>query len=141
VSGTLNDHVDAILAQLRATGLVVFPGPNGVAAGEQLVPEGTRPPYVAVHFARPPGQSEDLGEGTSRMVVRAYCHSVGATDISARAVAQRVADALLDAYLSVAGRSCFPVRHESSQSVPDDESTGRRVVDLVDVYRLESAPA
>lgn len=139
----LQDHADAVLALLRGDAqLTVYPVADGEpGSGTGLVPAGATPPYVAVHITadRPLGETLDMR--SSRMVVRAYCHCVGDNLTAARAVADRVATRLLDVKPAIAGRSCFPIRHDASQPVRPDESTGRLVVDLVDVYRLESLPA
>lgn len=143
MSGAAQDHANALLALLRADpGLTVYPKVNGAAgSGTGLVPAGSTPPYVAVHVTtdRPLGETLDMR--SIRVVVRAYCHCVGANPTAARAVADRVAAALLDVKPAVTGRTVWPIRHDASQPPRNDESTGALVVDLVDVYRLESLPA
>lgn len=129
-------HADAILGLLRADpDLTVHDG---------HVPDGSEPPYVLVYVAdADPEQSESasLTTESERHVTWAYCHCVGANQIAARAVAQRVRAALLDVTPTIPGRSCWPIRREEGQPAQRDESTGQVVVDLVDVYRLESVPA
>ena len=87
------------------------------------------------------GETDSLTHATTRMVLRVICHCVGATDTGAQRVQQQVADALLDAELTVDGRVCFPVRHEQDQPPREDNDTGVLVMTAVDVYRLESEPA
>ena len=129
-------HADAILALLRADpDLTVHDG---------HVPDGSEPPYVLVYVAdADPEQSNShsLTAESTRHVTWAYCHCVGANQIAARAVAQRVRAALLDVTPTIPGRACWPIRREDGQPAQRDESTGVVVVDLVDVYRLESVPA
>lgn len=139
---SMQAHVNAYLQLLRAVdGLTVYPKPSGVPGNASgIVPAGAARPYVAVHFTaeRPLGDRLDMR--STRLVVRAYCHCVGGNDIAARSVADLVADALLDVRPAVADRTCWPIRHDASQPARPDESTGVLVVDLVDVYRLESMP-
>lgn len=136
---TVQAHADAVLARLRsATGTPALTVLDGVA------PAGQTPPYVLVylHMEAPEGaDSRSVTGGSSRLVVRVYCHCVGANAVAARAVSQRVRGVLLDTVLAVTGRVCWPVRHEESQPPQRDESTGVLVMDQVDVYRLESVPA
>jgi hypothetical protein len=132
---TVQAHADAILALLRAdASLTVYPDASG------KIPAGAAPPYVRVymHVERPLGPTMDMV--SSRVVARAICHSVGANDIAARAVAQRVAARLLDVRPVIAGRTAWPIRHEQNQPPARDESTGTVVIDQVDVYRLETLP-
>jgi hypothetical protein len=135
------DHAEAVLSLLRQVpDLVVFPEENGTGDGK-LVPDGTEPPYVAVHFHREYGEAEDATGATTRIVLRPICHCVGETQMAAQAVSTLVAGALLDVTPSIPDRECFPIRHEGSVPARDDESTGRRVVDLTETYRLETVPA
>lgn len=136
-------HADAILGRLAAAPpatppLVVYDGATPDDPSE-LASE-----YVLVYFytTRPNGTS--LTSESDRAVTRAICHCVaigpgGAS--AARAVAGRVAAALLDAKLTIPGRVCFPVRDDGApQSPRRDETTGPLVMDQVVTYRLESVP-
>ncbi len=138
---TIQAHADAVLALLDADNapppLVVYDG---------FVPVGATPPYVVVYFSLvSPEPSQDLQTSTlagasTRVDFFAYCHSVGANNIAARAVSARVRAALLDVTPTVTGRACFPIRHVDNQPAQRDETTGVLVVDMVDVYRLSSIP-
>lgn len=135
-------HADAFLDLLRADpSLTVYP-PEEPAPGP-VVPVGTRPPYVSVHVhVQVPAEAvRSITGDADRVVARAYCHSVGATDVAARVVAGRVLASLLNARPTIAGRACWPIRHESSSPPARDESTGTAVISQVDVYRLETTPA
>lgn len=149
---TYQDHANAVFGLLRAdTGpppLVVYPAESGQpGSADGTVPDGAEPPYVAVHIhrERPYEGNGAAGDGlngaTQRVVLYAYCHCVGADEIGARAVAQRVEAALLDARPTVAGRTVHPIRYDSGQPPRSDESTGTLVSELTDVYRLETLPA
>lgn len=136
--GTLQTHATAVLALLRAQpNLTVYPPETG---GLSTVPEGASPPYVSVHVAsdRPSGEKLDLR--STRMRVRIYCHCVGANDIAARAVSDKVADALLDVSPVINGRNCFPIRHEQSREPDPEEPIAHTTVTITEVYRLESVP-
>lgn len=135
-------HADAMLALLRADPeLTVCDGevPTDPATGVRI-----EPPYVLVYFAdSDPEQSgsHSLTGESARHVVRAYAHCVGANHVASRAVAQRVRRAWLDVTPVIPGRECWPIRREDGQPADRDETTGRVVIDQVDVYRLESQPA
>jgi hypothetical protein len=133
---TVQAHADAVLTLLRAdTSLTVHDG---------RVPNGAVPPYVVVYFYDTDPEladSRSVTGGSSRYLLRVYCHCVGGNQIAARAVSQRVRAALLDAAPTVSGRVCFPIRREDGQPVERDESTGTLVHSKVDLYRLESEPA
>lgn len=137
--GRLQDHADAVLELLRADDdLTVYPDEGG---GATTVPNGAEPPYASVHLAvyRPEGGR--LTTRSTRMVARIYVHCVGGDDIAARAVSDIVAGKLLDVRPGIAGRTCFPIRHESQQQQPrEDESAGDLTATLTEVYRLESLP-
>lgn len=134
-------HADAILALLAAApggppALVVYdgkiPDPPTVAATK----------YVLVYLSTTTPTGTSLTSDQDRAVTRAYCHCVGADAIAARAVAGRVAAALLNVKPTITGRVCWPIRDDNSGGPPDrDETTGTLVMDQVAVYRLESLPA
>jgi hypothetical protein len=72
----------------------------------------------------------------------AYVHSVGVTPASARIQARRVRTAVLNKVLTVAGRTCFPIRWREGQPPQRDEDVpGAPVFDQVDVYSWRSVPA
>lgn len=112
-----------------------------------FVEPGINPPYVLVYFGAvsPEAYDElsasDLDYTSRRVDCFAYCHSVGGNQAAARAVAARVRVALLDVAPTIAGRTAFPIRHVDNQPPVRDETTGKLVIDQVDVYRLSSVPA
>src|SRR5690606_1486196 len=111
--GSLQDHADAVLALLRAdASLTVYPP---AAGGPSTVPIGATPPYVSVHMVPDRINGGRLDTRSTRLRLRIYCHCVGANDIAARAVSDRVADALLDVRPDIPGRSVYPIRHEQSR--------------------------
>lgn len=135
---SINDDAAAMLALLDADNvspaLVVLDG---------KVPTGVEPPYVLVYFSShmPEGaESQALDHRSRRRITRATCHSVGGNAAAARAVAERVQQALLDIQPTITGRVAFPIRHELGQDPRRDESTGGEVQDKIDVYRLETLP-
>lgn len=136
---TINDHAEAIRALLDADNtppaLVVYVG---------AVPAGTLPPYVCVYFSHvnpEQAESQALDGASTRVVMRAICHSVGGNATAAMAVAQRVSTTLLDVRPVISGRTCFPIRHELGEDPRRDESTGTQIQDKLDVYRLETLPS
>lgn len=136
--GTLQDHADAVLALLRAdSSLTVYPASGG---GPSTVPVGTTPPYVSVHLVADRPSGGRLDTRSTRIRVRIYCHCVGANDIAARAISDRVSTALLDVRPDIAGRSVYPIRHEQSREADSTEPVAQTTVTITDVYRLESEP-
>lgn len=132
-------HAQAFLDLLNAVNdappLVVHDG---------AVPQLSPTPYVVVYFqdADPlDSPSTHLTHEARRHVADAYCHSVGDNGQAARMVADRVRGALLGVTPEIAGRACFPIRRTDGQPATRDETTGRLVMDKVDVYRLSSIPA
>lgn len=134
---TIQAHADAILALLRAAVTNVYPTETGTPGSDEQVPATAVPPYVSVHFHREFAEPQSMDGLTTRVVMRVACHCVGADEVGARAVSQKVADALLDVTPVVAGRTCFPIRHEQSVPPRIDETAGL-VVDLTEWYRLET---
>lgn len=132
-------HADAVLALLRAA--VGSPALQVLPLADGTVPAGLAPPYVRAYITVERIDGTDLSGRSDLAVCRAILHQVGANDIAARAVADRCADVLLDVTPTVAGRVCWPIRHEVQQSPTRDESTGVVVIDQVDVYVFASVPA
>jgi hypothetical protein len=138
----LQDHADAILALLRAgdgdsPDLAVYEVVDG---GPNVIPTATAPPYVSVHIVAVRSQSPTLDMRSTRMVARIYTHSVGASDLAARAVSDRVARKLLDVKPTIAGRVSFPIRQEVGNDPRVDESTGSNTTTITETWRLETLP-
>lgn len=129
-------HAAAFLSLLRdVDGLRVFPDEQG------NTPTATTPlPYVVAWVSVRHDLGPTIDGRSSRGVATATIHSVGANDTAARITAGRVRGALLDVTPTMTGRRAYPIRHDDGPPARVDESTGRRVVDQVDVYRLESLP-
>jgi hypothetical protein len=142
VSTVLQDHYRWVLARLdaddAAPALVVLHG---------KVPKGQQLGYVLVYFrlVTPSGEQEldKVGfENTSDVInTTAYCHSVSGSPDSALFLADRVRAQLLGAIPTIAGRVCFPIRHDDSVPADRDETTGPDVFDQIDVYSFASMPA
>lgn len=129
-------HAVAFLSLLRGvSGLRVFPDADGVGPTAT-----TALPYVVAWVSVRYELGPAIDGRSSRGVAMATVHSVGANDTAARVTAGRVRAALLDVVPSMVDRRAYPIRHDDGQPARVDESTGRRVVDQVDVYRLESLP-
>lgn len=136
-------HANAFLTLLAAA-------PPGAPSPALVVYDGKVPdpptvvtlPYVLVYFVTTTPEGTSLTGDQDKAVTRAYCHCVGENAAAARAVAGRVAVALLNAVVSISGRVCWPIRDDDASSPPDnDETTGVQVMDAVTVYRLTSVPA
>lgn len=132
-------HAAAMLELLQSA-----PGSPPLVVYDGVTPSAATPPYALVYFASTdPDEtdSQSLRGDTRRHVTRAYAHCVGANQIAARIIADRVRGAWLDAVPTVAGRQCYPIRREEGQPAQRDESLGYPLLDIVEVYRLESEPA
>jgi len=144
---TIEAHARAVLdlldADVEDPPLVVHDGkvPTDPATGKSKPP-----PYVLVYFmvqtpsGDMPADSTSLDMDSDRVVLRAYLHSVGANAQAARMVADRCRTQLLRVTPTIAGRECWPIRQDEGLPADRDESTGKLVMDQVDVYRLESIP-
>ena len=133
-------HAEAILDLLRA----VTGSPAALVVHDGAVPQGLLPPYVVVYFADADpvdSTSTHLTHQARRHVTDAYVHCVGANGQAARTVGGRVRGALLGVTPTIAGRRCYPIRRTDGQPATRDETTGRVVMDKVDIYRLSSIPA
>lgn len=133
------EHATAMLALLTGA-----PGSPALVVYDGVTPAGATAPYVLVYFASADPEladSRSLRADSRRHVTRAYAHCVGGNQAAARSVAKRVRTAWLDVRPTVAGRQCQPIRREEGQPAQRDESLGTPVLDLVEVYRLESEPA
>lgn len=139
MSNLYEDHAAAFLAVLTGAGLTTY---------DSKVDDGAPGMYVLVYpcFQTPDGLAapDALSLTLASVALDAwmYVHSVGSTAASARAVSSRVRTAVLDQVLTVAGRTCFPVRWREGQPVRrDEEIPGEPVHDLVEVYGWRSVPA
>lgn len=144
MSWPIQDHADAFLALLTdAPG-----GPPDLVVHDGAVPSGGTPPYALayVFIETPDGFTApdkiSLTYASTAINARAYVHCVGANAVAARAVAGRVRAAVLDVTLTVAGRSCFPVRWlEGQPPQRNEEIPGTTIFDQVDVYGFSSVPS
>lgn len=134
---TIQAHADAGLTLLRADlQLAVFDG---------KVDKGAPDHYVLVYTYRelPTGlAAPDKVKLTGKSTVvdmRFYCHCVGPTVMSARGIAARVEDLLLDVIPIVASRTCLPIRWIEGQPPARNEETLKSVFDQVDVYGFQSS--
>jgi hypothetical protein len=138
---TIQQHAYAVLGLLAAD-----VGPPPLAVYDGFVPNLTEPPYVVVYFslispeAESDTQTSNLLAESKRVDFWIYANCVGSNGIAARAVSGRVRSALLDVTPAVTGRFCWPIRHVENQPAVRDETTGRLVMNQVDVYRLSSIP-
>jgi hypothetical protein len=141
----IQDLADAFLALLAtAPG-----GPPALAVYDGKVPDSPAPAYALVYILAqtPDGlaapDAVNLTFDSDVIDLWAYVHSVGADPQgarAARAVAGRVRAAVLNKTLTVANRTCFPIRWREGQPPQRNEETGPGVFDQVDVYGLRSVP-
>ena len=146
MSWPIQDHFDAFVALLSAAP----GGPPVLAVYDGLVPDGVSAPYALVYFSimTPDGlaapDAVSLHADSDVIDARAIVHSVGGdpqAQRAARAVAGRVRAAVLNVRLTIAGRSCAPIRWVDGQPPQrNEEIPGAAVFDQVDVYGWRSLP-
>jgi hypothetical protein len=144
VTWPIQDEADAFLALLAAAS-----GSPSLAVYDGSVPDSPEPAYALVYFyiETPDGlaapDAVSLTFDSDVIDAWAYVHCVGSQPQSARAaraVSGRVRAAVLNKTLTVANRSCFPIRWREGQSPIRDETTGLVVFDQIDVYGWRSVP-
>lgn len=144
----IQDHADAFLALLAAAP-PTSPAP-ALAVYDGKVPDVAAPAYALVYFLiqTPDGlaapDAVNLNFDSDVIDVWAYVHCVGGDPQgarAARAVAGRVRSAVLNKTLTVANRTCFPIRWREGQPPQRNEETGPGVFDQVDVYGFRSVPS
>lgn len=138
MSNLLEDHAAAFLTLIGGTGLTTF---------DSQVDDGAPDQYVLIYpaFETPDGQAApdatSLTLASTALDVSVIVHAVGPTAQSARATAARTRAAVLDQVLTVAGRTCFPIRWREGQPARrNEEIPGRPVFDQIDVYGWRSLP-
>jgi hypothetical protein len=139
----MSDNFDQLLVGAGLDLLRADLGPPALVVCDGVVPKGVVPPYVLVYSTVDPTDVDPdnaLNGRSNVWIVRWYCHSVGsgADASAARAVAQRVRNALLDKQVTVSGLACGLIRRESSSPPERDETTGQLYMDAISVYRLRA---
>lgn len=136
-------HADAILALLRAAPPAISPlvVHDGVIDPPPTDDDRKRG-YIVAHIATSTPSGTSLNSVYDRAVTRAYLHCIGMTATSARAIAGRATNALLNITPEIASRACFPIRDDGSDTPPEpDRSSGKTYFDRMLVLRLESVPS
>lgn len=133
-------HADAILGLLHAA---LDPVPIEVYDGvvPSPYPDVAAHPWVLVYLEAdwPIDGTGNGFDGQARTyVLRAYCHSTGATAAAARAIAGQVRAALLNVKPTVAGRSTGSIWRPGGAPPTRDETLGFLVMDKVDIYEFVS---
>lgn len=129
----LPDVAAAVLDLLRADpDLTVYDGSP---------PDNTTPPYVVAWLSIDSERTSRMCAGTDLSALRVTTHSVATTGQGARIVASGVRAALLDITPTVAGWTCWPIRHEYGLPPQWDESTGSSWIAAIDGWTLTATPA
>lgn len=140
----IQDLADAFFALARSA-----PGSPSLAVYEGAIPDGAEPAYALVYFyidtadGLTAPDAVSLSFDSDVIDVWAYVHCVGAepeAERAARAVSGRFRSAVLNQTLTVANRSCFPIRQHDGQPPQRNEDTGLTIIDQVDVYGFRSIP-
>lgn len=140
MSGAGADEILALLRALPVTG-------GTLKVHDAKVPDtGGEPPYALAYFTMTTPSADgspgtvDLTLDSQTIDLTLYLHNVAGNAAAARAVQWKTRTALTNARVTVAGRRCFPVRQIDDAPAVKDETTGKLIVDLTDVYRLRSIP-
>ncbi len=143
----MSDLLDEQHAQVGLALLIANPALGAGRVFDGKVPDPTPPDprYVLVYtVVEWPSGEGGIANALDHLSVTCrttyYCHCVGLTAASARAMAMLARSSLLDVEPVIAGRSCGLI--EQTEFVPPqrDETTGRLVMDAVAVYQFTSAP-
>jgi hypothetical protein len=108
------------------------------------VPDAAPLPYALTYFAMTTADGAEvtpLTLDTQAVDLTLYLHNVAGNAAAARAVQWKTWTALVNARVTITGRKTWPVRQIDDAPATKDESTGKLIVDLTDVYRLRSIPA
>lgn len=130
----IEKHVDGFLALLPA-------GPPYFYT--EKVPDETDPetsPYVRFYFDQD-RSNVNFASQPHEFALNITAHCVGGSALAAMRVSDWLDTAILAKIPTVAGRKCWPIRWDSGSPPRSDESTGRDVLDQVNVYVLRSVPA
>jgi hypothetical protein len=133
-------------AQLHATAVLSLITGAGVTCHDGAVPANPTYPYAVLYCNTGAREATALTLISAHQVYDVQVTSVGATAASARIVATKVLTALLDVTPTVTGRTCWPIRLESSQPAREDRDitipgTATHPFYAVDVYRVASVPS
>lgn len=129
----INEHATAFLALLTADPeLNVYDG---------APPDETKPPYVVVWISVDSESDISISAEQGMANLRYTTHSIGASGLAARRIADRVRNAVLGQRMTIDGRRPFKIRHEYGVPPQWEESTGYEIVDVVDVWTCQSALA
>lgn len=104
------------------------------------VPDSTNPPYRVVYANGGLAIVTNTAGDSNCREWSFQTTAVGSTPEQARAVAEKNQTALLDSHPTVSGRTCGPIRHETSRSVERDDDVSPPVFYAVDVWRFMSLP-
>lgn len=135
-------HADAILGLLHAA---LDPVPIAVYDGvvPDPFPDPATHPACLVYFAAEwptTGTANALDGQSVTYLMRAYCHSIGASAAAARSIGGQVRAALLNVRPTIAGRTSGLIRWYDGQPPTRDETLGALVMDRVDVFELTTTP-
>lgn len=139
MSGAGADEILVLLRALPVTG-------GTLSVHDAKVPDTAVPPYALAYFTMTTPSADgspgtvDLTWDSQTIDLTLYLHNVAGNAAAARAVQWKTRTALTNARIVIAGRRCFPVRQIDDAPAVKDETTGKLIVDLTDVYRLRSIP-
>lgn len=132
-------HVQAFLDLAKADSLISSMLHDGVVLPDA---EGHRPERYVSFFDASPSRSVTRYTGEAdRESYTFVTHAVGETRAQARALSDRLTDALLGRRLAVAGRSCSRIEHPLGLPIEEDRDTTPLLFYAVDEWTFWSDPA
>jgi hypothetical protein len=140
----MTDLLDEQHAQAGLTLLAAHPDLGGGRVFDGKVPDPTPDPpwvlvYTVVEWPRD-GVGTALTAEQVAVTTTWYCHCVGLTAASARAVGMLARSTLLNVRPVITGRNCGPIKQFETVPPQRDETTGRLLMDAVSVYGFMSTP-
>ncbi len=126
-------HRNAVLGLLEAvSNLTVYDG---------LVEDTPALPYVVLWTSAPERLSHSLGGAQTDAWNTFTTTAVGTTSDQVGWVQEKVHGALVDAPVTVSGRSCERIKHDTTVAVAADYDVTPHVLTAVDVWQFLSIPA
>lgn len=126
----IRDHRKAVEALL-----------SGLSAHVSRAPSGTPTPYVVLHPDQGNASATSYGGDSDWRPWRYVTVCVGTTTEQAQLWAEKVEARLLDVVPVVTGRTCGPIRKESTVPVDRDEDKQPPIFLARDVWAFSSLPA
>ena len=138
----MTDSLDELHAQAFLGPLIANPALGAAKVFDGKVPDPTPFPPYALAYVRVAWPRDGLGtslDAVQRTITAtATVHCVGLNAAAARVVQMQVRSSLLNVRPVIAGRNCSPIKQDESMEPDRDESTGKLVMDSINVFSFTS---